>query len=128
MSLTTTATDSKLTDSETIDRDANIDNVRSVVFQFKGWTGWDAFRFEGKGNFPFSSIIWSILWIFLWPTPNAQVLRVAQGLLNGPYKDFNFDDPTGRLVISMPFGAFQIIDDAPTVRRCRVGFAITPGA
>ena len=58
--------------------------MKTITFAFDAWTGFDRWRFEGQGDFPFASLLREILWIFLWPTRGAQVRRAAKALLAGP--------------------------------------------
>lgn len=92
--------------------------VHTIVFRFTGWSGWDLFRFTGQASFPFATILWSILWVFFWPTRAAQVRRIANALANGPYRGFDF--ATHRLLIAMPWGAYEIVDACGQVRPGRV--------
>lgn len=92
--------------------------VHTIVFRFAGWSGWDLFRFEGRAPFPLATILWSILWVFFWPTRGAQVRRIARAMAQGPYQGFDF--ATHRLIVAMPWGAYEVVDETGRVRPARV--------
>lgn len=94
--------------------------VHTIVFRFAGWSGWDLFRFEGRAPFPLAAIVWSILWIFFWPTRAAQVRRIARAMARGPYRDFDFT--THRLIVAMPWGAYEVTGATGSTRPARIDF------
>lgn len=78
-----------------------------ITFRFTGWTGWDAFRFEGRAAFPFAMFLWSALWLFFWPTRGAMVKRVARAQAR-MYPGLDF--ATHALLVTMPWGTFRVKD------------------